>query len=409
MKDKSTVETFPSRSDPQLLRELIRGSSRRKLRMPEPFESRYKQHHAGLALNQYRNYWPLAVVVVAILLAMAMLSATMAPALAISYTVVSLAVALSFVGVAISRMQRWHLPMVGLAAAIALATLHLTAFAYAGKSSIHTTIAGYGVTFVTLAMFTIAFLRLKHALFWCGSATLFVAIVAAVNRPPVEWQIFACYTGLSLVMGTFLGFMQEVRERTVFLQETLLAIENVEVEAVSRKLDRLSRHDALTGLLKHRFFNEVLQRDWTASMREGTSMNLLFMDVDDFKAYMDTYGQRAGNDCLAKVAGALEKQAKRCSDLVARYGGEGFVGLFPHTNREGLEIIAGRILKQVDALALPHKKSRAASHVTVSIGVASMIPERDNTTRDLMKLADAALFRAKEKGSHQFVTTWGNS
>ena len=126
------------------------------------------------------------------------------------------------------------------------------------------------------------------------------------------------------------------------------------------------------------------------------------MDVDFFKLYNDTYGHNIGDVCLRRVAQTLKQALRRPADLAARYGGEEFVVLLPNTNVDGAIDVAQRIIKHIDALALPHSRSKTAPHVTLSIGITFTVPQKQTTLTEFLAKADSALYKAKENGRHQY-------
>lgn len=128
--------------------------------------------------------------------------------------------------------------------------------------------------------------------------------------------------------------------------------------------------------------------------------SLLFVDVDRFKAYNDTYGHQAGDDALAAVARCIGDNIRRPVDSAARYGGEEFVVLLPDTPEPGAARIAERIRAAIDELALEHVGSEHG-HVTASIGLASWTPERDEEADNMIKAADRALYRANATGRNK--------
>ncbi|MCL4649520.1 sensor domain-containing diguanylate cyclase [Burkholderia multivorans] len=156
----------------------------------------------------------------------------------------------------------------------------------------------------------------------------------------------------------------------------------------------LARTDGLTGLNNRRSFGEVLDREWRRARRVRSVFSLLFVDVDRFKAYNDTYGHQAGDDALAAVARCIGENIRRPADVAARYGGEEFVVLLPDTAENGAAQIAERIRIAIDALGLEHVGSEFG-RVTASIGLASWKPEQDVEPDAIIKAADEALYYAK--------------
>ncbi|MBU0575608.1 MAG: diguanylate cyclase, partial [Proteobacteria bacterium] len=168
-------------------------------------------------------------------------------------------------------------------------------------------------------------------------------------------------------------------------------------------LIRLSRHDGLTGIANRRHFDEFYQQEWKRALREETPLSLLLCDLDFFKNYNDTYGHQAGDDCLRAVAGVLQKGLRRPGDLTARYGGEEFIVVLPGTLREGALAVAESLRRAVEALAIPHSASAAASVVTICLGVSITVPGPGESPADLLAAADRALYQAKEGGRNRVV------
>jgi diguanylate cyclase (GGDEF)-like protein/PAS domain S-box-containing protein len=167
----------------------------------------------------------------------------------------------------------------------------------------------------------------------------------------------------------------------------------------------LSTTDGLTELANRRRFDEFLEREWRRSMREESALSLILMDIDFFKEYNDHYGHLAGDDCLRHVAGVLGRLVQRPGDLVARYGGEEFACILPGTNQEGATELADKIMRSINGLNLPHRTSRVASHLTLSFGVATTVPERGQSPSELIRLADHLLYSAKKEGRNR-VKCW---
>jgi diguanylate cyclase (GGDEF)-like protein len=171
----------------------------------------------------------------------------------------------------------------------------------------------------------------------------------------------------------------------------------------SDMLRQLAMTDGLTGVANRRNFDEALEKEWRRCERARQPVSLIMADVDHFKAYNDNYGHQAGDSCLAAVAAAMGGCVRRPPDMVARYGGEEFVVLLPQEDADGAAAVAERILDRVRGLGIDHAHSSCAKHVTVSLGVATMMPARDRFPAGLVAAADSALYRAKETGRNRHV------
>ena len=179
-----------------------------------------------------------------------------------------------------------------------------------------------------------------------------------------------------------------------------------ELQLLNSRLATLSLTDDLTGIPNRRRFEEVLGQEWRRAQRQGQPLALAVIDVDWFKPYNDHYGHLAGDACLREIARTLLATVTRTGDLVARYGGEEFVFLAPVTYGPSAQTMADKLVQAVAQLALPHLQS-PLGHVTVSVGVASVLPRPDETPERLVALADEALYQAKAQGRNRVVLAAG--
>ncbi len=174
-----------------------------------------------------------------------------------------------------------------------------------------------------------------------------------------------------------------------------------EREQLAQKLERLSLEDGLTGLANRRRFDAVIDAEWRRAMRHGQPIALLMIDIDYFKRYNDHYGHPGGDEVLRQVGQELALSARRAGELAARYGGEEFAIILPSKTVEEACADAERIRAGMETRAIAHEQSEAASHVTLSIGVASCVPARGQSWADLIAKADAALYQAKIYGRNR--------
>jgi diguanylate cyclase (GGDEF)-like protein len=171
-----------------------------------------------------------------------------------------------------------------------------------------------------------------------------------------------------------------------------------QLQEANQKLERLATLDELTQLANRRRFDQYLETEWRRQSREQTPLSLILCDIDSFKSYNDTYGHPGGDECLRRVAGAIGDAVDRPSDLVARYGGEEFAVILPNTEITEAVQVAEHIQVKIAALQLPHAGSLVSNYITVSLGVASMIPASESGAEILIAAADLALYQAKDKG-----------
>ncbi|MFK3798755.1 diguanylate cyclase domain-containing protein [Pseudomonas sp. NPDC088444] len=168
-------------------------------------------------------------------------------------------------------------------------------------------------------------------------------------------------------------------------------------------LQRLMNSDGLTGLSNRRHFDEYLELEWRRAIREQTQLSLMMIDVDYFKAYNDNFGHLEGDEALRQVAKAIRASCSRPSDLPARYGGEEFALVLPNTSPGGARLLAEKLRQTVEGMKIPHIAPTEGSHLTVSIGLATIIPPVGSHSRQLIQSADQGLYAAKHNGRNQVV------
>lgn len=178
-----------------------------------------------------------------------------------------------------------------------------------------------------------------------------------------------------------------------------------EQKKLETRLETLAIEDSLTGLANRRRFDERLNEEWARAYRDRSSLGLLMIDVDHFKAYNDEYGHPAGDACLRVVAKIIAAEMQRVGDLAARYGGEEFAMLLPNTDAAGCARIGERIRSAVHDAGLVHASNPMAPCVTVSLGGAASRPsfERTAGAGSLVEAADQALYAAKDAGRDRLM------
>jgi diguanylate cyclase (GGDEF)-like protein len=182
---------------------------------------------------------------------------------------------------------------------------------------------------------------------------------------------------------------------------------HLELKKYRDLLENLSAMDGLTGIANRRKFGEHLDIEWRRAQRTMMRVSLIMVDIDDFKQYNDTYGHLAGDDCLRRVAGVLAELLRRPADICARYGGEEFACLLPGTEQADASRLAGVMKNGIYALAIPHATSRAADRVTISAGVATLMPLSTIQPSALIDMADKLLYQAKADGRNRVVSMAG--
>lgn len=204
-------------------------------------------------------------------------------------------------------------------------------------------------------------------------------------------------------VGVFIELYEQkeaLREKTQEFDRKLVELEELQqqLEETNEQLLLLSTTDGLTGLFNRRRFDEVLNEEWKRGIRSQQPLSFIILDIDHFKAYNDTYGHQAGDDCLREVARTLASVPLREMDKIARIGGEEFAIILPETDNEGAMLAAQRIRASIDELEIPHSSSLSHQHLTISVGVSTVVPDLAFSSRKLLEAADDALYEAKRRG-----------
>ncbi len=202
---------------------------------------------------------------------------------------------------------------------------------------------------------------------------------------------------LAALMAVFRVRLWRVRAKERELTRVVAERTN-ELREANAALTSLASLDGLTGIGNRSTFDAALARMWDDHQQRGASLALLLCDIDAFKNYNDTYGHQAGDAALIRVAAVLQAHARPGVDIAARYGGEEFVLLLSDRSVEDALLEAARLLEAVRQLGISHLTSPAGPRVTLSIGVAAIVPDADTSAAQSLWSADQALYRAKGAG-----------
>ena len=216
-------------------------------------------------------------------------------------------------------------------------------------------------------------------------AYVWLALGAAMPAPQLVHYV--CVLLVSSTICAMGAYRLEQARRVAWLEGQLLA--------------ETALLDGLTGIHNRRRLDEHLQRIWQQCVREHKPIALVFGDIDHFKAYNDRYGHQAGDEALKAVAAVLARHARRPLDIAARFGGEEFAVVLFDTTREHALRIGEEILEEVRQLGIRHDASSAASVLTISLGIACVVPVARRSSAGLLQLADQALYAAKDGGRNQ--------
>ncbi len=215
----------------------------------------------------------------------------------------------------------------------------------------------------------------------------------------------------SIILGMFACYSMERYARMEFVMARLLREErekvrttNQKLAAANEELTALAHIDDLTGIPNRRMFDQDLKRGWRRMAREAKPLALIICDVDNFKPYNDEHGHRAGDGCLSKVARAVADAARRPGDYAARYGGDEFAIILLDTNLPGAVRVADELCRSVRNLNIPRSASGAGDRVTVSVGVAALVPAHGRGPEFLVGKADEYLYQAKARGRNRVAS-----
>jgi diguanylate cyclase (GGDEF)-like protein len=262
-----------------------------------------------------------------------------------------------------------------------------------------------GSIMVTLFLATMTRLNFHWILPTCllMFGTQLTAMLAIVPTPQPQLLEQSFIFSLLTVIALVVNYRLEYESRLNFLRRLLLAQENKALAETKLKLELISITDELTGIYNRRYFNEQFQQRWNSAVRHHYWISLLMIDVDFFKRYNDTYGHLQGDEVLREVAQCFNLGSKRADEITARFGGEEFVVLLPHTQVSDAVQIGEHLRLLVEQLDREHRQSDMGK-VTVSIGVAGMQPVQTDTSQTLIKQADEALYKAKAAGRNRVVS-----
>ncbi|AFY44766.1 PleD family two-component system response regulator [Nostoc sp. PCC 7107] len=205
-----------------------------------------------------------------------------------------------------------------------------------------------------------------------------------------------------------INFIRKPIQLTVLRRQLRQLLKQAQVykqlEAANQALQELANVDSLTGLANRRRFDDYLNTQWINLVQKESPLSLILCDIDFFKFYNDKYGHPVGDICLQKVGTALNSTVQKYQDLVARYGGEEFAVIMPNTHADGAVHIAHLIQSEVRDLQIIHDGSLISPYVSLSLGVATVIPTWESSPLDLIVDADKALYQAKEAGRNRIVS-----
>jgi len=372
--------TLQSGQDPEGLR---------LLKFAGGLEKEFRRYHLSVYLLRMR--WAL-LVAMALFLLFAVLDAISLPEpvrsriLALRLGLMPV-LALAWLATYRPRLHRW-LQWIGGTASLACG---LGVVAIIWLARVHAFPLPYeGIILVTFYFYFLTGLRFVPAAL-CGwlTCTAYLGMEWLAGMPGAVLLYNAFFLGTSNVIGSVGCYFLEYAARQNFLAQ--------------KQLQDLAEKDFLTSLLNRRAFSARAESNWRQALRERHALGVAMMDVDHFKRYNDHYGHAAGDETLRMVAQVIGSHARRPLDITARYGGEEFVGLWYDVSEEHLRAILEKIRTGVAALNLPHAALGPDGRVSISIGLAYVRPQSHQRLEDALRLADVALYLAKEQGRDRVV------
>jgi diguanylate cyclase (GGDEF)-like protein len=274
---------------------------------------------------------------------------------------------------------------------LALTTLLVCVTAFAALVALETVFRA----FVALSVLPLLAALLSHS-----PADLALNVVLAV----ATILLLVGHAGLARTLRN--AFRADVEQRALLQR---LEHANQALSADRMVLQTETRTDPLTGLANRRYLEQTLAAEWNRCRRSEVPLSCVMLDIDHFKAYNDHYGHDGGDRCLKAVANILNNSTRRASDLVARYGGEEFVLLLPETGDIGATTVADLLKTAVIDARIEHLASPLTGILTLSLGVATLLPDSDRMPDELLKAADLALYEAKRIGRNRVVQADGQA
>ncbi|MEG0197754.1 MAG: GGDEF domain-containing protein [Acinetobacter sp.] len=235
---------------------------------------------------------------------------------------------------------------------------------------------------------------------WCGGL-IGIGISTWLNGS-IDWTILNRTYTFSSFLGMALAYATDRQHRENYLQNCMIELNRLELMRQAQQLSILSQQDALTGLANRRYLDEVLENEWRSAIRHKLPITIMMIDIDFFKLYNDALGHIQGDQCLRRIAILLGSISSRSGDLAARYGGEEFLLLFSVTDKDQALILVQQLMELVRNIGITHPKSTVSKHVTISVGVATMVPHLNDNLSEFISRADHALYTAKSNGRNQY-------
>lgn len=250
-----------------------------------------------------------------------------------------------------------------------------------------------------LGLASIACLKPKHSIILFSVNQLVFLIINSILIKDIPTLVNVCLNStIGVIFACIFSIFNFKSKLRLFLNKKLV----VELNLANEKLKEYVHKDVGTGINNKLAFNEKLEEEWEKAKQLRESISLIMLDIDFFKKYNDTYGHSKGDTCLMEVAQCISRNTTQATGFAGRYGGEEFVVILSHTDKDEAMLVAEKIREAVDILNIPHKgRTDGKLNVTVSMGLAAMVPDKKDTSNQLIEYADRALYAAKAKGRNK--------
>jgi diguanylate cyclase (GGDEF)-like protein len=261
----------------------------------------------------------------------------------------------------------------------------------------------------------------RYSFFRDESEKAYQAGIPVYSVTDYEYGKLICgWAPLYSIEGTFVGMIgvdlyieqyEDAVKRIKFILSSVFAVPTVLLTVAylilyirnRKQIYSKAYTDSLTSIKNRRFIDEYFPLIVKEHYKKKLPLAVIMIDVDYFKMYNDHYGHQQGDEALKNISKAILSVLRERTDFICRYGGEEILVILTNTNLSGAEMVADRINKSVDALAMRHEHSICSSIVTVSQGIYCVVPKSANYTKTLIRCADQALYEAKNSGRHQFI------
>lgn len=269
----------------------------------------------------------------------------------------------------------------------------------------------YSLTMLTLMVFAV------FDYIYCGSTIAFVLgcgyfVCVPLLKKQERFVFYAVLIGVTIYMiMNSEGSLVRIAELIILTMGTFVSASyqhnmKIRLEKMSQNLRNriiVSEQDALTGLTNRRGLENKAETIWSICQRKRIPVAIIALDIDYFKKYNDKFGHPQGDRCLRLIADSLKETVRRNTDVVTRTGGEEFLIFLQDITPKDALSLALKIRKNIDAKAIPHAYCAISKNVTVSMGIATIVPGINNRFIDLYEAADRELYLAKQNGRNCIV------